>query len=315
MKKTVFFAIAFTLNYWSLCGSVNAQSKETHLLPKSNIELNLELQNEGAADYKTALIALTDTALVEFTTLFGGLPKKTNGDVYDSLTIKLKEVERGLGGEADPEIIELRVSDAMVFEVFNWEVALIHEILHLWNAETFRYVDDHEQWFNEGVTEYLTYRLAAKLGIIKSDKVVTAFSIPIANYLSAKGLGQYSLRSAARTDKLKQKHYFLVYQGGFVAGMVLDHQIRSQSNGKFSLDDLMAEMYQAYSRENRYSSDSIQVLIKETMGLDFRDFFKNYINGKQIIPVGHYFNMGDLNFDRLSGKTSQLVLSDMLHLK
>ena len=315
MKKTVFFAIMFTLIYGALCGSVYAQSKEKYLLPKSNIELNLELENEGAGDYRTALIALTDTALLEFATLFGGLPKKTNGDVYDSLTIKLKEVSQGLGGEADPEIIELRVSDATIFEVFNWEVALIHEILHLWSAETFRYVDDQEQWFNEGVTEYLTYRLATKLGIIKSDKVIAAFSIPIANYVSAKGLGQYSLRSAASTDKLKKKHYFLVYQGGFVAGMVLDHEIRSQSNGKFSLDDLMAEMYQVYSRENRYSSDSIQALIKETMGLDFSDFFKHYINGKQIIPVGHYFNMGDLSFDRLLGKNSQPVLSDMLYLK
>jgi len=256
-------AVVFFLHFHvSFAEAKNAENFE---LPKSKLTLNLEFSNEGVALYKDRLIYLVDTTVEECIKLFGGLPRKLNGQDYTTLKIVVSD---GFGGEADPEFIDLRISDTKLFGFYNWEMLLIHELLHLWSAETFRYVDDQEQWFNEGVTEYLTFRIAAKLGIIKQEDVLNTFSKPLSTYLSAKGLGRYSMRSAASTDQLKRQHYFLIYHGGYVAGMVLDHQIRLRSHEKFSLSTLMSELYFSHSREKPYSSSSIVRLIKRTTMLD-----------------------------------------------
>ena len=307
------YIIAFIVFVLFSTSSFAAKNHEIFELPKSNIRLKLELSDDNILAHKDRLVSLVDTALEEYTTLFGGLPQKINGNAYTDLHIVVSE---GFGGEADPEFIELRISDIKLFGFYNWEMLLLHELLHLWSAETFRYADDKEQWFNEGVSEYLTFRLAAKLGIIKKENVLDAFSRPIGTYLSAKGIGKYSLRSAASTDQLKRRHYFLVYHGGFVAGMVLDHQIRSRSAGKFTLYDLMKGLYKSHSRDDPYSSDSILALLNKSMGLDFNGFFKRHIHGNQIIPVGRYFDIGRLNFSQQFGipisDHEQQVLSDML---
>ena len=293
-----------------------ANDIEKYQLPISKLTLELEFADESAKPIKQKLISLVDLYISEATELFGGPPKKLNGDAYTRLRIKISK--NGFGGEADPEFIELRdVSERKLFGFYGWEIGLLHETLHLWSAETFGYVDDQEQWFNEGVTEYLTFRLATKLGILKKDQILNAFSTPIGNYLSAKGISEHSLRSAARTKKLKKEHYFLVYHGGFVAGMILDHQIRSRSKGEFTLDDLMRELYRTHSRDNRYSSDSILKLMNTSMNIDFSAFFERHIDGNEIIPVGDYFDMGQLMLSEIGAPIDgedQKILADMLNL-
>lgn len=187
--------------------------------------------------------------------------------------------------------------------------------MHLWSAETFRHVDDQEQWFNEGVTEYLTYRIAAKLGLIEKKDVLTVFAKPISTYLSAKGIGEYSLRSAAKTSELKKQHYFLVYHGGFTAGMIIDHQIRVRSDREFTIETLMKGLYKTHSRNNRYSSDSILKLINDITESDFSDFFERYIYGNEVIPVGSYFDIGRLMLNEIGapiGEKEQQILQEML---
>ena len=292
-----------------------AKSVENFELSKSKLKLELEFSDQATKSYTSRLVSLVDTFVVEGEKLFGGPPKKVNGEPYTSLKIRLSN---GLGGEASPEFIDFRISNLKAFGFIDWEIGLLHEVLHLWSGETFRYVDDQEQWFNEGVTEYLTFRIAAKLGIIKKQEIVSTFARPISTYLSAKGIGQHSLRSASKTDELKKAHYFLVYHGGFVAGMVLDHQIRSRSNREFTLENLMSYMYQTYSRDNQYSSNSILKLIQESMKLDFDTFFEKYIYGNSIIPIGDYFDIGQLMFAEFGAPidgTNQQILAEMLQVE
>ena len=307
----VLFAVCLLL----LSLPTDAKDIESYELTNSEILLELEYSNKSIEPYTDRLVSLVDMYLVEGEKLFGGPPKKLDGSAYTKLRIKLSKISKGLGGEADPEQIEFRLSDSKLFGFYGWEIGILHEVLHLWSAETFRYQDDQEQWFNEGVTEYLTFRLAAKLGLIEKSHVIDVFSKPISTYLSAKGIGKYSLRSAASTKELKRDHYFLVYHGGFVAGMVLDHQIRLKSNRKFTLEDLMSQMYDRFSRDKLYTSNSILELINESFGLDFSSFFERHIDGNEVILVGDYFDFGMLTFSEFGVPIkgiNQQVLHDML---
>ncbi|PCI53240.1 MAG: hypothetical protein COB36_12405 [Alphaproteobacteria bacterium] len=290
-----------------------AKDETTDTLPISGLLISIEYEDEEPRKYEPRLKFLIDRAYVEYTELFNGPALKVNGKPYTHLKLK---ISHGFYGEADPETIELGLSDAKLFGFYNWEMMVLHEVLHFWNAETFRYTDDQEQWFNEGVTEYLTFRLAAKIGIIPEDEVISSFAKPISTYLSAKGIGSISLREAASTDELKRQHYFLVYHGGFVTGMVLDHQIRVNSKGKKNLTDLMREVYASNSRHCPYSQSSLIRSLYKSTSQDHSKFFENYVDGTEIIPVGRYFDIGKLGFSQAFNieikDPKQQVLLDML---
>jgi len=272
----------------------------------SEIDIDIIYENENLRVHDTKIRSRIDDAYVHFTELFGGPPKKVNGEAYDRITVTIYD---GFGGEADPETIAVGISDNVLYGFYNWEVSILHEVLHLWSAETFRYV-------NEGVTEYYTFRLAAELGMVSQSQILETFSKPIATYLGSKGIGKLSPRDAASTDELKRAHYFLVYHGGFVAGLVLDHQIRLKSEGKYSLDDVMVELYKTNSREKPYSYESLIETIRQSTSVDVSDFLQKHINGNEIIPVGTYFDFGMLvlmtKLEVEITSEEQLVLKEML---
>lgn len=184
------------------------------MLPEWGIDVHLNFHDEGLQENKSRLLSLIDSAFVHYSELFGGAPKKVNGEPYDRLTVNVHSM---MTYEADPEVIDIGIHDRKLYGFYSWELGVLHEMLHLWNGETYRYANAKEQWFNEGVSEYLTFRLGAKLGIIPEDKVLSTFASPIGSYLSAKGIGEISLREAGSTDQLKREHYFIVYHGGYVA--------------------------------------------------------------------------------------------------
>lgn len=105
--------------------SCKANDIEKYQLPISKLTLELEFADESAKPIKKKLIPLVDLYISEATELFGGPPKKLNGDAYTRLRIKISK--SGFGGEADPEFIELRgVSDRKIFGFYGWEIALLH---------------------------------------------------------------------------------------------------------------------------------------------------------------------------------------------
>ena len=298
---------------FSLLVSTSPLARTTDILPISKLRISIEFNDEELRKHEPRLKFLIDTAYVEFAELFNGPAKKLNGKPDDHLKIK---VSHGLSSEADPETIDLGISEAKLYGFYNWEMGVIHEVLHFWSAETFRYATNQEQWFNEGVSEYLTLRLSAKLGIISKDEIFHVFAKPISTYLSAKGIGKLSLREAASTDELKRQHYLLVYHGGYVVGMILDHQIRLKSNGAKSLTDLMREVYASNSRSHPYSMTSLLSSISKSTLQDYTQFFDDYVDGKKIIPVGAYFDIGWLGISQQLGfdveDPKQKVLLDML---
>lgn len=319
--KTSLITTAIIL-FLGFCNTVFAASgddtsvvtdKEFDYLPKWGIKVEVSFSNEMLVQHKARLLSLIDSAFVSYSKMFGGPPKKLDGLPYDRLTVN---VDDNISYEADPEILDIGVHDKLLFGFYSWELAVIHEVLHLWSAETFRYADGREQWFNEGVSEYLTLRLGAKLGLIVPEKIVSTFAAPIATYLTANGVGKVSLRKAGSSDQLKRDHYFLVYHGGYVVGLVLDHQIRLRSNGTANIEDLMRSLYRTNSRDEPYSMQTLIRSIRKSTGLDFTAFFERYVDGLEVIPVGSFFDIGMLELFLQYGVAiddkDQKVLKDML---
>ena len=287
--------------------------KKADVLPVWGIDVYVNFKDENLTQNKQRLLELIDSAYVNYSELFGGPPKKLNSEPYDHLTVNVYSTATY---EADPEVIDIGIHNKKLFGYYSWELGVLHELIHLWSAETFRYADGREQWFNEGVGNYLTLRLGAKLGVIPKDQILSTFAMPISTYLSGKGIGEISLRKAGSTGKLKQEHYFIVYHGGYVAALIIDHQLRLNSKGKANLNGLMPKLYQSHSRSNPYTMESLLKLLNEATSADFSAFFARYIDGPEIIPIGSYFDIGMLEiFNEYGIKVEdekQQVLKEML---
>ncbi|HEY9228389.1 MAG TPA: hypothetical protein VIP11_17155, partial [Gemmatimonadaceae bacterium] len=190
------------------------------------------------ARLESELRALLPGALSRYRELFGGLPLGSNGRPLDTVTVDITAAPVG-EGTADAGIVRVAVGEVPAFGFYDWRLVLLHEVFHLWNGESFRYSSGAEQWFNEGITEFYTMQTAARLGVVDPLRAVDVTAIGLGFYGSAPDLGTRAIVDAASTPELKFRNYFLVYGGGWMAGLILDHDIRTRTRGRRSLDDLM----------------------------------------------------------------------------
>ncbi|RUO68443.1 hypothetical protein [Idiomarina ramblicola] len=288
----VFRLLFISALLWSANSYSHNQEITKQTIEVGNIKLHYEFA-DGQSEANQA--AFTETIVAGFEyyqQLFGGYPRDLHGETYNDITVRIRYGDF-LSGEADPKLIMLTWSDAVMFGVHNWRTMLLHELFHLWSAESFRYSDGREHWFNEGFSEFYAFKAATKLGMIDGRDALTIASQPIGFYYSANGLGKISLREAGKNNKSKFNNYFFVYHGGWVAAMLLDHDIRSKTDNNCSLDQSMRFLYQNYPRnEKLYDSDTIVAAIKDCYSLDYSVFFERYIDGTEIMPVSEYFDVG-----------------------
>ncbi len=282
-------------------------------------EVFIDFEDQELKQHRARIETLLIESFSEYVSMFGGMPKKVDGTPYTELKIT---VTRGSGGESGPESITLGIDDTKLYGFYGWELVLLHEVFHLWNTETFQYQGNGELWFNEGAADYYAFKLASKIGIIPPEEVVTRFAVPISNYLRDDELGRLAISGAVGVrdgPDHKPSHNLLTRHGGFTALMVLDHQIRSDFTGVFSLDYLMRELYLNNSRDNKYSNQTLIQLIDKSTGFDARAFFRQYIESPNILPIKAYFDIEKLSLSHKNGAKlkdrRQLILSEMLHLQ
>ena len=282
----------------SLSNTVHGQTEPLRIekFSASGIEVKLNHYSQALIPLEEEIKDVVTSAFPVASKLFGGLPRDTHGEDYTEFEINLRYGPPT--ANADPNVIDLQINAALqekpLFGYLTWQLALIHEMLHFWNAETFRRSSDKEHWFNEGVTEYYAFKTAMKLRLIESTEIPSTLVLPIGHYLSDAGTGRLSM-SAAGEGELKSKHYFLVYCGGLTAGIVLDYDIHATTNSTKSLDDLMKAMYRKYNRsDQRYTTADIAAELKLLTGKDYSRFFSRYIEGTEVIPVGQFFGIRDL---------------------
>ncbi len=257
-----------------------------------NLKINYSFSNSELSQKELEITEIIGKGFETYNNLFGGKPRDTLNIEYNDFVVKIRH-SSNLGGEADPKIIILNWSENTLFSSANWKTVLLHELFHLWNAESFRYKSGEEHWFNEGFTEFYTYQTAAKLGLISKETILSTSLIPIGSYLGTERFDNLSMREAGKNNKNKFENYFLVYHGGWVTAMILDYDIRTKTNNEKNLDNLMRWLYENFLRTERlYDMDDIVEGIRITTGLDYTNFFSKYVNGSEVIPVADYFDLG-----------------------
>lgn len=296
--STFSIALCFLISF----SSADARQIVEKQVAIENIKINFRLFDLASERKEPEVSKLVAQAFSEFTKLFGGLPRDLSGAEYSEFTIHLKRGEN-LGGEAEIQLVEFQWSDGKVFGYADWRTGLIHEIFHLWSAESIKYRDGREHWFNEGFAEYYALKTAAQLGLISPEEAITTAAYPISYYSTSKGLGIISMRDAGHNDASKFDNFSLIYHGGWTIAMILDHEIRSQTSGKKSLDNLMAWMYKNYPRhEKLYEMKDIMIGLGKSTGVKFDKFLGKYVAGTNTVPVADYLHLSNAYWSYMTNK-------------
>ena len=165
---------------------------------------------------------------------------------------------------------------------------LAHEYTHNWIPKRLGRMPEREQelyWFSEGFTEFYTYELMHRGGIINTKEYVDIYNSLIREY--------YSLPVRTEPNERIVKDFWadpnvgrLPYLRGLMFATNLNAAIERASGGKHSLDDVMFELASA-SRETKrtLSFDMLATIFAKHTGTSLGDLMeRQLLRGELIEP-------------------------------
>ena len=123
---------------------------------------------------------------------------------------------------------------------------LMHEHVHSWNPRLLGgSITGAEEpagyWFSEGFTDFLTQRAAVRAGVWPAEAAIEAWNETFAEY------GASPVREAPNADIIngcwtRADYQRLPYLRGMMFAGLVDHHVRTETDGAFDLDDVLLAM-------------------------------------------------------------------------
>lgn len=185
-----------------------------------------------------------------------------------------------------------------------------HEFFHAWNVKRIRprqlgpfdysrQVHTPSLWISEGMTSYYGSLALARAGLITPQEYLDAMGKLITKFESQPGRKERSIEDTSwdtwfvrdgKLDTNLSNTNYSYYDGGQIAGHLLDFAMRHNTQNKKTLDDWMRLMYQRYALPKPgFDPDDAIKALSEVGGMDFSDFSRKYLEGKQELPYEAYF--------------------------
>lgn len=175
-------------------------------------------------------------------------------------------------------------------ELSDLRVLLAHELLHEWNPQSLGRFDEPERgmyWFTEGFTDYFTFVLLRRSGLLTDDEYAEHYNELLRDYARS------PVRNA--TNERILKDFFsdesvgrLPYWRGALLAMRWDARIRAKSGGATSLDAVMLKLFDEAKRDKNgiVTNARIAGLIQPLAGGDvIAEITAHVVNGETIEPT------------------------------
>ena len=250
-------------------GCFQSPGLKTRIASDPDMDSERKLFEHVLSTYVPAYAALFDSAGVS-SPLIIALPGSFWGGGVMGRTISLTH-----GGELTPAI------EPMVGYIVG------HEVYHLWNAQ-WRYDERNEaevEWVKEGSAEYYTWLTGVRTNDLPVEALLGQIAERWAAYRNA--LREVSIASAGRTKHEDSASYDLVYSGGMMLALALDMTIRQETDGQYSLDDVIKAIHAEYAEDGAgsLSITALNKTIYASTGVRTGAFFRKYLQNAQIIPM------------------------------
>ena len=185
-----------------------------------------------------------------------------------------------------------------------------HELFHAWNVTRIRptelmpYDYSKENYYETGfVTEgYTTYYgdlFLVRSGVFDETQYFTELNTIFKRHFENYGRHNLSLTDSSFDlwidgyKKLLPSRKVSIYVKGATVALILDLTIRKHSSNKFSLDDIMTELWENFGKiEKGYSKQDVYDLIIKYAGPQANAFIEKYYEG--ILPLENELVEGGL---------------------
>lgn len=193
---------------------------------------------------------------------------------------------------------------------YNGFLSLVaHEFFHLWNVKRIRpdalgpfdYSNENytkNLWVAEGGTDYYASLIMRRAGFITDQQFLGEKAAGIAALQARPGRFQTSVEEASfdawiknyRPDENSINREISYYDKGDIVTMMLDLEIRRQSNGAKTMDDVMRYLYAEFAKKNRnYTPQDFQRAAELQAGKSLAEFFRRYVSGREEIDYNSIF--------------------------
>jgi len=184
-----------------------------------------------------------------------------------------------------------------------------HEHFHLWNVKRLRPIAlgpfnyDTENyttdlWIAEGFTAYYQNIILRHANITSPEIYLDAAANEINVIENTPGAKIQALADASfdswikayRPNENSVNTTISYYDKGAGVAMMLDLEIINNTNGKYSLDDVMKYMYDTYYKQKKrgYTDVEFKHAFEKFAGKNLDDFYNNYVYGLTPIDYTHY---------------------------
>jgi len=199
-----------------------------------------------------------------------------------------------------------------------------HEYFHTWNVKRIKPAafvpydftrEDYTSllWLFEGFTSYYDDLMLVRSGLISADDYFGLLGKTIGGVLRGAGRLKQSVAESSfdawvkyyRQDENASNAIVSYYTKGSLVALAFDLAIRTETNGRKSLDDVMRLLWQRYGREFYQGrpvgvgEDDVEALIEEATGVSLGSLFHDAVHGTRDLPLATLFEPFGV---RLSGE-------------
>lgn len=172
-----------------------------------------------------------------------------------------------------------------------------HELYHTWNVKAIRPLEmypydystenySRQGYVTEGVTTYMGDLFLIESGIKNWSWYKLELQKLLQRHFDNFGRFNYSVAQSSFDTWLDgyvagvPNRKVSIYNEGALLSLMMDAKIRTNSNNKSSLHDVMKEMYIRFAKEDKgYTERDFRGVIEEFADENLKDFFTNYYYG------------------------------------
>jgi predicted metalloprotease with PDZ domain len=176
-----------------------------------------------------------------------------------------------------------------------------HEFFHLWNVKRIRpdalgpfdYTKENYTkllWVAEGITDYYARLVLRRSGVVSDKEFLAEQAKAFQQLQNTPGRLEQSAEESSfdtwikyyRQDENSINSQVDYYSKGAILGLLLDLEIRKQSKGAKSLDDVMRYLYtEFYKKDRNYAPKNFQEVCELMAGTSLEEFFARYVRGRE----------------------------------
>ena len=292
---------------------IEVGNQEIHSFLVQNVEHQVSLFGDAPVDREQLVNDIQKIVETE-TSIFGQLP-------YDRYVFIINFTDEVGGGleHLNSTVCFVPRLRLMPREEYNLTLGLFsHEFFHAWNVKRLRPIGlgpfnysseayTKSLWIAEGITSYYDDYVLRRAEIYTVPEYLHALAIninqmkvyPGRRWQSAEESSFDSWIKYSKSDPNAPNVTMSYYTQGAIIGWMLDMQIRKNTQGRMTLDNVMRKIYEdTYAKDGRpYTEDEFEATALELDGEGLKEIFDSRVRAREEVDFDHYLGYVGLRLE------------------